>query len=263
MFSPQTLSGKVALVTGGGTGIGRAIAIDLARAGADVAVTGRTLQTLQETAAEITALGRRAVALAADATNKAEVDAMAHAVTAELGRIDVLVNCAGGSAREKSSVFALSTEEVWDEVIARNYKSVLNATRAVLDQMIDRKKGRIINVASLDGMIGAAGRADYSGAKAAVIGFSLALSKEVARHGITVNCISPGPIVSGYDEIMLTNDSEEGRKWAKQMTEVTGFGYGQKADVSTMTVFLASDESGFISGQNYPVCGLANINLGW
>lgn len=263
MFSPQTLTGKVAIVTGGGTGIGRAIAIDLARAGADVAVTGRTLQTLQETAAEISALGRRALALAADATSKAEVDAIARAVTTQLGQVDVLVNCAGGSAREKSSLFALSTEEVWDEVIARNYKSVLNATRAVLDQMIDRKKGRIINIASLDGMIGAAGRADYSGAKAAVIGFSLALAKEVARHGITVNCISPGPIVSGYDEIMLTNDSDEGRAWAKQMTAVTGFGYGQKADVSTMAVFLASEQSGFISGQNYPVCGLANINLGW
>lgn len=263
MFSPQTLTGKVALVTGGGSGIGRAIAIDLAKAGADVAVTGRTLQALQETAAEITASGRRAVAVAADATNTAEVDAMVHDVIAQLGRVDVLVNCAGGSAREKSSLFALSTEAVWDEVIARNYKSVLNATRAVLDQMIDRKQGRIINISSLDGVIGAAGRADYSGAKAAVIGFSLALAKEVARHGITVNCISPGPIISGYDEIMLTNDSEEGRAWARQMTEVTGFGYGRKADVSTMAVFLASEESGFISGQNYPVCGLANINLGW
>ena len=262
-FSATMLKGKVALVTGGGTGIGRTIALGLAEAGADVAVTSRNNLVLQETAAQITSLGVRALGVAADVSKKTEVDRMYERVIAELSGVDVLVNCAGGSARERSSLFCDSTEEIWDEIIGLNYKGVLNVTRAVVNQMIAQKGGRIINISSLDGAIGACGRADYSGAKAAVIGFSKALAKEVAQHKITVNCISPGPIVSGYDEVMLSSESGEARKWVQQMGAITGFGYGSKTDISSMALFLASNNSGFISGQNFLVCGLANINPGW
>jgi 3-oxoacyl-[acyl-carrier protein] reductase len=262
-FSKTMLKGKFALVTGGGTGIGRAIALGLAEAGADVAITSRNNQALQETAKEINSLGVRALHVAADVSKKADVDRMYARVIAEFSKIDVLVNCAGGSARERSSLFCDSTEEVWDEIIALNYKGVLNVTRAVVNQMIALKSGRIINISSLDGVIGASGRADYSGAKAAVIGFSQALAKEVAQHGITVNCISPGPIVSGYDEVLLAREPGQAKKWAEQMAATTGFGYGSKSDVSSMALFLASNQSGFISGQNVLVCGLANINPSW
>jgi 3-oxoacyl-[acyl-carrier protein] reductase len=257
------LKGKIALVTGGGTGIGRTIALGLAEAGADIAITSLNNLSLQETAAEIRSLGARALNVAADVSKKTEVDCMYERVIAEFSKIDVLVNCAGGSARERSSLFCDSTEEVWDEIIGRNYKGVLNVTRAVVNQMIAHKSGRIINISSLDGVIGASGRADYSGAKAAVIGFSKALAKELAQHQITVNCISPGPIVSGYDEVMLSSNPGEATKWAQQMAATTGFGYGSKSDISSMALFLASNNSGFISGQNFLVCGLANINPGW
>ena len=261
--STKMLKGKVALVTGGGTGIGRTIALEFAKAGADVAVTSRNISTLKETAAEISILGARALGVAADVSKKAEVDSMYESVIAEFGNVDVLVNCAGGSARERSTLFCDSTEEIWDEIIALNYKGVLNVTRAVVNQMIAQRSGRVINISSLDGVIGAAGRADYSGAKAAVIGFSCALAKEVAQHKITVNCISPGPVVSGYDEALLAGKSEESIKWAQQIDSITGLGYGSKTDISSMALFLASDNSAFISGQNISVCGLANINPGW
>lgn len=262
-FSTTMLKGKVALVTGGGSGIGRAIALALAEAGADVAITGRNNLALQETAGKINSLGARALGVTADVSKKTEVDHMYECVIAEFSKIDILVNCAGGSARERASLFCDSTEEIWDEIIGLNYKGVLNVTRAVINQMIAQKSGRIINISSLDGVIGASGRADYSGAKAAVIGFSNALAKEVAQHKITVNCISPGPIVSGYDEAMLSSNSAEAMKWVQQMSAVTGFGYGSKADISSMALFLASDNSRFISGQNLSICGLANINPGW
>jgi 3-oxoacyl-[acyl-carrier protein] reductase len=262
-FPNTSLKGKVALVTGGGTGIGRAIADQLGAAGADVVVTSRSKAAIEEAAGAIRSHGVRALAIAADVSKKAEVDRMCEAAIAEFSKIDILVNCAGGSARERSSLFCNSSEEIWDEIIALNYKGVLNVTHAVINQMIARKSGRIINISSLDGVIGASGRADYSGAKAAVIGFSNALAKEVAQHKITVNCISPGPIVSGYDEVMLSSDSAQAAKWTEQMGAVTGFGYGNKADISSMALYLASDNSGFISGQNISVCGLANINPGW
>lgn len=262
-FSTTMLKDKVALVTGGGSGIGRAIALALAEAGANVAVTSRNGKTLEDTAVEISSLGVRGLAIATNVAKKADVDEMYRGVIEAFGKVDILVNCAGGSARERSSLFCDSSEEIWDEIIALNYKGVLNVTHAAINDMIARKSGRIINISSLDGVIGAAGRADYSGAKAAVIGFSNALAKEVARHNITVNSISPGPIVSGYDEIMLSSNSDESKKWVHQMGAITGFGYGSKADISSVALFLASENSGFISGQNIPVCGLANINPGW
>ncbi|MCO5396739.1 SDR family NAD(P)-dependent oxidoreductase [Ralstonia soli] len=262
-FLTAMLKGKVALVTGGGTGIGRTIALELAEAGADVAITSRNGLTLQETAAEIRSLGVRGLGVVADVSKKTEVDHMYESIINEFGKVDILVNCAGGSARERSSLFCDSTEEVWDEIIGLNYKGVLNVTHAVINGMIAQQGGRIINISSLDGVIGASGRADYSGAKAAVIGFSNALAKEIARHKITVNCISPGPIVSGYDEVMLSSNSAEAVKWVQQMGEVTGFGYGSKTDISAMALFLTSAGAGFISGQNFSICGLANINPGW
>lgn len=259
----KELTGKTALITGGGSGIGKAIAVEFARAGARVAVTSRNLANLDDTVAEIEDLGGQALAVAANVVEMAEVDALYKEVIAKFGAVDVLVNGSGGSARERSSLFCESAPDVWHDVIALNYTGVLNVTRAVVNGMIERRAGRIINISSLDGMIGAAGRADYSGAKAAVIGFSKALAKELAGHNVTVNCISPGPIVSGYDEIMLTSDRPEAQAWADQMAAVTGFGYGAKDDISAMALFLASNRSKFISGQNIPICGLANINPGW
>lgn len=130
--------------------------------------------------------------------------------------------------------------------------------------MIERKNGKIINIATLDGVLGAAGRADYSAAKAGIIGFSKALAKEVARHGINVNCISPGPIHTGYNAQWIAKHTPATEANFKAMGEKTGLGrWGKAEDIAAVALFLASDESNFITGQNFPVCGMANINPLW
>ena len=188
------LEGKVAMVTGAGQGIGRAIALSLAKEGAGVVVNDINPETAAGVADEIRAMGRRALAIKADVTQSKEVNEMVETALNEMGKIDILVNNAGGSARERVSEFKDSTEEVWDFIIGRNLKGQLNCTRAVINHMIERRSGKILNMASIAGVVGEAGLADYSAAKAGVIGFTKALAKEVGRYGINVNSVAPGPI---------------------------------------------------------------------
>lgn len=247
------LNAKTAIVTGAAMGIGKAIAIDLAREGADVVVTDLNLEEAKKVADEIKAIGRKALAIKTDVTKSAEVNQMVKNVLDTFGKIDILVNNAGQGARERASLFKDSSEEVWDFVIGVNLMGVLNCCRAVCDHMIQRHSGKIINIASFDGVVGDPGMADYSGAKAGVIGFTMAFAKEVAQNGIYVNCVSPGPIETRAVKFMSTERIESLKK-------MTGLGrFGKPEEIAYMVSFLASEKANFITGQNFLVCGLANL----
>src|SRR4030095_2239696 len=180
----------VGVVTGAGRGIGRAIALALARDGWSLGVLVLDGASAAAVAQEIVAAGGRAVGLAADVTELAALEAAADAVEMELGPIDALVNNAGWDVLAR---FVEGPPELWDRVIAVNLKGVLNATYAVLGRMVERGRGRIVSISSDAGRVGSSGEAVYSACKAGVIGFSKALAREVARDGITVNCVCPGP----------------------------------------------------------------------
>src|SRR4030095_9487678 len=180
----------VAIVTGAGRGIGRAIAVGLARDGWAVGVLDVQGETAAGSAAELVAGGARAVGLAADVTDRASLRAAVDALETELRPGGALVNNAGWDTLAR---FVEGPPELWDRVIAINLKGVLNATHAVLEGMIARGRGRIVSISPAAGRVGSSGEAVYSACKAGVIGFSKALAREVARHGITVNCVCPGP----------------------------------------------------------------------
>jgi NAD(P)-dependent dehydrogenase (short-subunit alcohol dehydrogenase family) len=250
------LSGKVAIVTGSTHGIGRGIAMKLASEGADVVVNSRHIEGAKKAAEDIEATsGRRVLAFAADVSQSRQVDDMVKAILGKLGRIDILVNNAGGSARERCSVFHESTEDVWDYVIGLNLKGVLICTRAVIGHMIERKSGKIVNIASVAGVIGGTGQADYSASKAGVIGFTKTLAKEVGCYGINVNCVSPGIILeTGPRETVSKEVNDAYLK--RQILERPGY----PQDIANAVLFMVSDEASFITGQNLIVCGGISIS---
>ena len=243
------LEGRVAIVTGGAEGIGQAISLSLAKEGADVVVADIEIEPANEVVNEIRTLGRKAIAIKTDVSKSEETKLMAKTALDKFGKIDILVNNAGGSARERRSLFCESTEEVWDHVLGKNLKGVLNCSRAVINHMIERRSGRIISIGSIGALAGAAGRADYAGAKAAYMGFTMSLAKEVASYGITVNNISCGPF-----------ETEWSTDYQDASATRTGLGrVGKVEEMAATVAFLASDGAGFITGQDIPVCGLANL----
>ncbi len=253
------LENKIALVTGGGRSIGRAICLKLAGEGADVIIANSSLEPANEVAGLIRAKGRRCKVIQTDVTKYDQVKQAVATTLGEFGRIDILVNNAGGSAREKMSLFCDSEEETWDYILNLNLKSVLYNCRQVIGPMLAQGSGSIINIGSVAGMIGLASQVDYSAAKAAVIGFTQALAKETSRSGVRVNCISCGPMASSAHKM---SEAMRERTAKTVLGEATGFDrFGEVDDIAYLAAFLASDESGFITGQNYPVCGVMNLGL--
>lgn len=245
------LKDRVSIVTGGANGIGRAIALELAKEGADVAIADIDSNQLNEAVNEIGSLDRKAVAIKIDVTKADEVHMMIDTVMKEFKRIDILVNNAGGSARERASLFCKSTEDVWDYVVTLNLKGTYNCTRAVIEHMIQRGSGRIVNISSDTGLVGYAGFVDYSTAKAGIIGFTRALAKEVAPHGITVNAVAPGPTATRAMLVALPGD---------KFMQRTGLGrLGKPEEIAAMVVYLTLKSADFITGQVFPVCGLSNL----
>ena len=237
------IDGKIALVTGAGGGIGRAICLRLASEGASVAVADLRLENAEKVAAEIRTAGGRAIGLKADVTRSVEVrDAVQKAVH-EFGRIDILVNNAGGSAAllKKLSKFKDTTEEVWSWVIDLNLHGTLRFIQAVLKDMVERKSGKIINIASIAGEVGIVDRVDYSAAKGGVISMTKALAMEVGAQGVTVNCVSPG-LISRTTETAPSDGTYVGRN-------------GDQKEVAALVAFLASPEADFITGVNYTIDG--------
>jgi len=248
------LKGKVAIVTGAGYGIGRAIALSLAKEGADIVVDDINAETGKSVAEEIKAAGHKALFIKADVSKSKEVDELVKTSLHKLGKIDILVNNAGGSAREKCSEFRESTEEVWDFVLGRNLMGVLNCTRAVINHMIQRRDGKIVNIASITGVSGGAGQADYSSSKAGIIGFTKALAKEVGIYGINVNCVSPGVIFKTAATEQVSKEVVD-RYLSKQVLKRQG----EPQDIANAVAFLVSDEASFITGHNLLVCGGVGI----
>jgi 2-hydroxycyclohexanecarboxyl-CoA dehydrogenase len=237
------LSDKIAIVTGGGQGIGRAIAEKLAAEGATVAVTDLVGQNASQTADGLPG----AVAMGVDVTDRQGVQAMADQVVQLFGRIDVLVNNAGW---DKASPFVDSEPGDWDRAIAVNLYGVLHTCRAVLPIMAAQGSGAVVNLGSDAGRVGSSGEAVYSAAKGGVIAFTKSLAREMARHQVRVNCVCPGPT----DTALFA--SFAGPKLREALTKAIPFRrLGQPADVANVVAFLASDEASFVTGQTVSVSG--------
>jgi NAD(P)-dependent dehydrogenase (short-subunit alcohol dehydrogenase family) len=241
------LADKIALVTGGGRGIGRSLALALAEAGAAVAVGDIDLASAESVAAEIEAAGRCGLAVHVDVTSKPSVLAMIQAVVDRLGGLDILVNNAG-----IFPIAALSNlaEEEWDRVLAVNLKGVFLCSQAALAPMRARGGGRIINMASVSGLVGAVGFAHYAASKAGVIGFTKSLAREAAPMGITANAVAPGIVATEIASQTFPPSALELYK-----TQVPLRRLGTPDDLTAMVVFLASPGAAYITGQVYTVDG--------
>jgi 2-hydroxycyclohexanecarboxyl-CoA dehydrogenase len=238
-----TLEDKIAIVTGAGQGIGRAIADKLAAEGATVVVTD-----LDEASAKQTAAGLPgAVAIRADVTDRQDVQAAVDRVMQQFGRVDVLVNNAGW---DKASPFVDSDPADWDRAIAVNLYGVLHTCRAVLPIMAGQGGGAVVNLGSDAGRVGSSGEAVYSAAKGGVIAFTKSLAREMARHQVRVNCVCPGPT----DTALFA--SFAGPKLREALTKAIPLRrLGQPADVANVVAFLASDQTAFVTGQTISVSG--------
>lgn len=240
------LQDKVALVTGAGRGIGRAISLTLAREGADVILNGRGLPNLEQVAAEIGALGQRALPVTGDISVKAEVDRMVETAIAAFGRIDILV-CNAGVTR--FAPFLEMTEEDWDVVVDVDMKGTFLCGQAVARHMVQRKYGKIINISSTSG-IGARNQtmANYAASKAGVNNLSRVMALALGEHGINVNVVAPGVIQTEMGLSRRTPEQYEAYlELYKQQTALHRVGEVQ--DIANAVLFLASDESSFMTGQ--------------
>ena len=245
------MSTRVAFVTGAGRGIGRAIALRLARDGLAIGVTDVDGPEAAAVAEEVTAAGGRAVSAVADVTDIGAMRAALGVVEGKLGPVDVLVNNAGW---ERLALFVETEPDFWDRLIAVNLKGVLNTTRAALDGMIARRSGRIISIASDAGRVGSTGESVYSACKAGVIGFTKALAREVARHDITVNAVAPGVTDTRLlAEVMV---GERGAKILEGMRRTIPLRrLGQPEDVAGLVAYFASPEAAYVTGQVMSVSG--------
>lgn len=256
-MTPQS---KIAVVTGAGRGIGKAIALRLAADGAQVIIASRSPDPANAVVEEIKANGGSGFAVQTDVSDYSSVQRTFEQVYTRFGRVDLLVNNAGGSARGQMSVFSESEQSTWQQVINTNLNGVLYTCRQVINPMLEQGSGCIINIASVAGMVGMPCQADYSAAKAGVIAFTQALAKEVASKGVRVNCISPGPIHSDAGR-----EIPEALKQSLAYQEIAGATgmdrFGEPNDIASLAAFLASDDAQFITGQNYPVCGVMNLGF--
>ena len=244
------LAGKTALITGAGRGIGRAIALRFAKEGANVAITDiRITDEVEEFIAQLNAMGVKAKAYTSNAADFDDAHKTVEAVAADFGAIDILVNNAGIT---RDGLLMRMTEEQWDMVINVNLKSAFNLTHAVTPIMMRQRSGSIINMASVVGVSGNAGQANYSASKAGMIGLAKSTAKELGSRGIRANAIAPGFIITDMTNAL----SEDVKKqWAAQIPLRRG---GTPEDVAGVATFLASDLSAYVSGQVIHCCGGMN-----
>jgi 3-oxoacyl-[acyl-carrier protein] reductase len=243
----MTLEGKFALVTGASRGIGREIALELARQGANVAVNFAGSEAkANEVVDEIKALGKDAFAVKCNVANSEEVSEMVKATVDRFGRLDILVNNAGIT---RDNLLMRMKEEEWDDVINTNLKGVFLCTKAVTRQMMKQRVGRIINIASVVGVSGNPGQANYVAAKAGVIGLTKTTAKELASRNITVNAIAPGFITTDMTDQL----SEEVK--GEMLKQIPLARLGEPKDIAKITAFIASDDASYITGQTLNVNG--------
>ena len=247
----KLLENKVALITGAGRGIGRAIAYKYATEGADVAITDLNIdEGVQAFVEELKGLGVRAAAYASNAADFDAAHTVVEQIKADFGRIDILVNNAGIT---RDGLMMRMTEQQWDAVINVNLKSAFNVIHAVTPIMMGQRTGSIINMASVVGVSGNAGQSNYSASKAGMIGLAKSVAKELGSRGVRANAIAPGFIITDMTAVL----SEEVKKqWAAQIPLRRG---GTPEDVANVAIFLGSDLSSYVTGQVVHVCGGMNM----
>jgi len=246
MLMSGILDGKKAVVTGAGRGIGKAIALTLAQAGADVVCLSRTQANVDETATEIRDLGRQAWAFAVDVADAASSQEAATAILKETGSIDILVNNAGVT---RDDLLMRMSEEAWDTVMDTNLKGAFTLCKAFARTFMKQRSGRIINIASVIGLMGNAGQANYAASKAGLIGFTKSIARELSSRGVTCNAIAPG-----FIETDMTAALNESQRQAI-LEKIPLNRLGQVEDIAQAEVYLAGPGAGYITGQVLTVDG--------
>ncbi|OKL37170.1 3-oxoacyl-[acyl-carrier-protein] reductase [Domibacillus mangrovi] len=243
----MNLDGKIALVTGASRGIGKAIALELARLGADVVINyAGNEQKAKDVSEEIKAIGRRSFIIQCDISDSDAVQSMVKETVDQFGRLDILVNNAGIT---RDNLLMRMKEQEWDDVINTNLKGVFLCTKAVTRQMMKQRSGRIINISSVVGRIGNAGQANYTAAKAGVIGLTKASARELAARGITVNAIAPGFIATDMTDELPIEAKEQ------LIGQIPLGTLGEVEDIAAAAAFLASNGAKYITGQVLGVDG--------
>ena len=240
------LANQIAVVTGAGRGIGRAIALKFAAEGADVVVVSRTAENSEKVAVEIRALGRKAWAHAVDVADAAAVSAAAEKILAEAGKVDILVNNAGVT---RDGLVMRMSDADWDTVLDTNLKGAFLFTKAFSRAFAKQRSGRIINISSVIGLIGNAGQSNYAASKAGLIGFTQSVAREFASRGITANCIAPG-----FIETDMTAELNEALR-AEILKKIPLGCLGQSDDIAAASLYLASPAARYVTGQILTVDG--------
>lgn len=240
------LDNQIAVVTGAGRGIGRAIALKFASAGADVVCVSRTAENSEKVAGEVRAQGRRAWAVALDIADAATVEAAGEKILADCGRVDILVNNAGVT---RDDLLMRMDEVAWDTVLDTNLKGAFLVTKAFARAFLKQRSGRIINVSSVIGLIGNAGQCNYAASKAGLIGFTKSVAREFASRGITVNAIAPGFIETDMTAVLNETLKQQ------VLRTIPLNSYGKVEDIAAAALFLASPEARYITGQVLAVDG--------
>ncbi len=240
------LASQIAVITGAGRGIGRAIALKFAGEGADIVCVSRTAENAEKVAGEVRALGRKAWAHAVDVADSKAVADAGEKILGETARVDVLVNNAGVT---RDGLIMRMSEEDWDTVVNTNLKGAFLFTRAFARAFLKQRSGRIINVASIIGLIGNAGQCNYAASKAALIGFTKSIARELAPRGITVNALAPGFIETDMTAVI----NEQARQQLLQSIPLNSF--GQPDDIANVALFLASPAARYLTGQVLTVDG--------
>jgi 3-oxoacyl-[acyl-carrier protein] reductase len=240
------LTNQVAVVTGAGRGIGKSIALTLAREGAAVACCGRTLANVEATVADIVQAGGKATAYAVDVANSAQVTETVENILKEFGKVDILVNNAGVT---RDQLLMRMSEEDWDTVLTTNLKGAFLFTKALTRPMLKQRSGRIINISSISGLTGNAGQSNYAASKAGLIGFTKSVAKELASRGITVNAVAPGFIETDMTAVLGTAVHDA-------VKEKIALGrFGKPEDIANAVLYLASEMGAYVTAQVITVDG--------